>query len=180
MSYATAIITVVLFLVPTITFICYLICFRSTAAPSLQPEHKTETRLSDTTLEFWPNLTYAEAKRQDPRAATAGSCSICLVDYDEKEKEGKDQPLRLLPDCGHLFHAVCLDPWLLQHGTCPLCRSSVMNVAKQMPLADAIPFENLKYFFLFYKQIFSLYSNVRFSILLHINFEILLCDVINF
>ncbi|KAH0463518.1 hypothetical protein IEQ34_008100 [Dendrobium chrysotoxum] len=141
MNYATAtaIIIVVLLVLITITFFCYLVCSHSTAAPPLQPEANTETGLNDTTLESWPTLTYAEAKRQDPRAAAAGSCSLCFVDYNEEE-EGKDQPLRLLPDCGHLFHAVCVDPWLRQHGsTCPLCRSSVMNVATQMSLADGIP-----------------------------------------
>ncbi|KAI0489217.1 hypothetical protein KFK09_029059 [Dendrobium nobile] len=139
MNYAIGIIIVVLFVLTTITFICYLIFSRSSAAPLLQPAQNTETRLNDTTLESLPLLTYAEAKRQDPRAATTDSCSICLGDYNEEEEEGEDLPLKLLPDCGHLYHAECLDSWLLQHRTCPLCRSSVMNVATQTPLADAIP-----------------------------------------
>ncbi|KAJ0624340.1 putative transcription factor C2H2 family [Helianthus annuus] len=38
----------------------------------------------------------------------------CLADY-----KGKDL-LRELPDCGHLFHVKCVDPWLRLNPTCPI------------------------------------------------------------
>ncbi|KAI0507171.1 hypothetical protein KFK09_013292 [Dendrobium nobile] len=137
MSYATVLAFATLFLVSTISLIAYLFCSRSTIPRPLQPEHNIETRLN---CETRPNLTYAEAERQDPRAATAGCCAICLVDFDDEE-EGEDEPLKLLPDCGHLFHAICIDQWLWQHPTCPVCRSSVMAGATAMHLAVEIPFE---------------------------------------
>lgn len=41
-------------------------------------------------------------------------CSICLNVFIE------DEDIRILP-CNHKFHAVCIDPWLLNiSGTCPL------------------------------------------------------------
>ncbi|KXS11687.1 hypothetical protein M427DRAFT_72607 [Gonapodya prolifera JEL478] len=44
-------------------------------------------------------------------------CSVCL---DPLREPGA--MLRRLP-CGHSFHAVCVDEWLvLWHGVCPLCR----------------------------------------------------------
>ncbi|KFY98160.1 hypothetical protein V498_01626 [Pseudogymnoascus sp. VKM F-4517 (FW-2822)] len=43
-------------------------------------------------------------------------CSICLNVFIE------DEDIRILL-CNHKFHAVCIDPWLLNiSGTCPLCR----------------------------------------------------------
>lgn len=46
------------------------------------------------------------------------SCSICLEDFDLKEK------VRVLP-CGHLFHTECILPWLTTRvANCPLCKES--------------------------------------------------------
>jgi len=45
-------------------------------------------------------------------------CSICLNDYEVKDE------LRTLP-CTHFFHSACIDRWLSNHTTCPLCVRSV-------------------------------------------------------
>lgn len=46
-------------------------------------------------------------------------CSICLSEYR------KEDVLRILPHCGHYFHISCVDLWLLQNSTCPVCRISL-------------------------------------------------------
>ncbi|PKU74888.1 Putative RING-H2 finger protein ATL71 [Dendrobium catenatum] len=102
----------VLFLITAITFIIYWLYFRPTAPPPLQPRTGT-----------WPN--YAEAIRQDPRAATTECCVICLENYDDMD-EGEENPVKILPSCGHVFHATSVDLWLQRNPTCPMCRSSVM------------------------------------------------------
>ncbi|KAK7404554.1 hypothetical protein VNO78_05506 [Psophocarpus tetragonolobus] len=43
------------------------------------------------------------------------TCTICL----EQVKRG--ELIRSLP-CLHQFHANCIDPWLRQQGTCPVCK----------------------------------------------------------
>ncbi|KAJ8403848.1 hypothetical protein AAFF_G00347160 [Aldrovandia affinis] len=62
--------------------------------------------------------------RGDVGAAGGPSCSpacaICLEDF----LEGQD--LRIVP-CAHEFHKECVDPWLLQHRTCPLCMHNIMG-----------------------------------------------------
>ena len=33
--------------------------------------------------------------------------------------------IRELPGCAHLFHKACIDNWLVQSPTCPLCRNNI-------------------------------------------------------
>ena len=46
-------------------------------------------------------------------------CAVCLTEFEEMEI------LRLLPKCKHGFHILCVDQWLENHSTCPLCRQKV-------------------------------------------------------
>jgi hypothetical protein len=48
-------------------------------------------------------------------------CAICLVVLAEGDE------LRLLPLCGHGFHAACIDTWLGAHASCPSCRAAVLT-----------------------------------------------------
>ncbi|XP_015876851.2 E3 ubiquitin-protein ligase SDIR1 isoform X2 [Ziziphus jujuba] len=43
------------------------------------------------------------------------TCSVCL------EQVSVGELIRSLP-CLHQFHANCIDPWLRQQGTCPVCK----------------------------------------------------------
>lgn len=51
-------------------------------------------------------------------------CAICLEDF----QDGQD--LRII-SCAHEFHKDCVDPWLLQHRTCPLCMHNIMGAERQ-------------------------------------------------
>ncbi|KAF7824921.1 RING-H2 finger protein ATL7-like [Senna tora] len=51
-------------------------------------------------------------------------CSVCLLDYQPEER------LQQIPACGHTFHMGCIDLWLANHSTCPLCRLSLLPSAK--------------------------------------------------
>ncbi|WOL10398.1 NEP1-interacting protein 1 isoform X1 [Canna indica] len=46
-------------------------------------------------------------------------CAVCLQDFIGGESA------RILPSCKHLFHVVCIDMWLAEHGSCPTCRQEV-------------------------------------------------------
>lgn len=54
------------------------------------------------------------------------SCSICLEDMDVKSKE-EDKKVLWLP-CAHKFHGKCARQWLIEKGTCPICRMKVEQV----------------------------------------------------
>uniref|UniRef100_A0A672G607 RING-type E3 ubiquitin transferase n=1 Tax=Salarias fasciatus TaxID=181472 RepID=A0A672G607_SALFA len=50
-------------------------------------------------------------------------CAICLEEFQD------GQHLRII-SCAHEFHKDCVDPWLLQHRTCPLCMHNIMGEDK--------------------------------------------------
>lgn len=59
-------------------------------------------------------------------------CTICLSDYKVKEV------LRILPRCGHAFHIACIDLWLRQHHTCPVCRISLQVFSEWTHMAGPL------------------------------------------
>ncbi|KAI3882620.1 hypothetical protein MKX03_007564 [Papaver bracteatum] len=51
----------------------------------------------------------------------AQDCIVCL------ERFIKGESCRSLPRCKHFFHASCVDSWLIQVPSCPLCRKIVVT-----------------------------------------------------
>lgn len=58
-------------------------------------------------------LPNAEACSDDTPA-----CAVCLEDFKDGDL------LRILP-CKHELHQACVDPWLAEHSTCPLCKRDI-------------------------------------------------------
>ncbi|KAM8885979.1 RING finger protein 215 isoform 4-T4 [Spinachia spinachia] len=51
------------------------------------------------------------------------NCAVCLEPFNN------NQCLRVLP-CLHEYHRDCVDPWLLLHHTCPLCKRSILGESR--------------------------------------------------
>ncbi|XP_004461367.1 E3 ubiquitin-protein ligase RNF43 isoform X1 [Dasypus novemcinctus] len=52
--------------------------------------------------------------------SSAPVCAVCLEEFSE------GQELRVI-SCLHEFHRTCVDPWLHQHRTCPLCMFNIVE-----------------------------------------------------
>jgi len=76
----------------------------------------------------FPTFLYQE----DANDKEDSQCSVCLCDYEEEEE------LRRLPKCNHKFHITCIDQWLNNNSTCPLCRENLKPDADQAP-GDSAP-----------------------------------------
>ncbi|KAE8777750.1 RING-H2 finger protein ATL67-like [Hordeum vulgare] len=74
----------------------------------------------------------AGCPRGDAADASA-MCVVCLAEYED------DDVLRVLPYCGHDFHVACIDIWLNQHSTCPVCRVSLRNDPGRNHAAPPLP-----------------------------------------
>ncbi|KAF7074241.1 hypothetical protein CFC21_079141 [Triticum aestivum] len=60
-------------------------------------------------------------------------CAICLAEFTRGDE------VRVLPTCGHGFHAACVDVWLLSSSTCPSCRRALVVAAAPSPAATESP-----------------------------------------
>ncbi|XP_066505841.1 RING finger protein 148 [Hoplias malabaricus] len=60
-------------------------------------------------------------RRNDPEVeADENSCAVCIDSF----KRG--DIVTTLP-CSHLFHKTCVEPWLLEHHTCPMCKYDILK-----------------------------------------------------
>ena len=47
-------------------------------------------------------------------------CPVCLAAF------AGDDGVKVVPACGHVFHAACIDQWLAVRNSCPVCRCAVV------------------------------------------------------
>lgn len=86
--------------------------------------------LEPSVVTSFPTVKLGDGGPQRPPAQEESQCTVCLEEYEAKDV------VRVLPACGHAFHAPCIDAWLRQHPTCPVCRASLRakNAARATPL----------------------------------------------
>ncbi|XP_057799584.1 E3 ubiquitin-protein ligase ATL42-like [Salvia miltiorrhiza] len=118
-----AVVLVVLSIMFSLTFLILAyakFCHGTGSGPSdlLQnPNGSVGTRarfsgVDKTTIESLPFFRFSSL-----RGSKEGlECAVCLSRFEDTEL------LRLLPKCRHAFHISCIDTWLENHSSCPLCR----------------------------------------------------------
>ncbi|GLT37946.1 hypothetical protein SLA2020_122260 [Shorea laevis] len=155
-GYGVGVSVGILLLITTITLTSYFCTTRTSPPPSQSTRRRSrltspgdrhgrepsddddphsyvvDVGLEDDVIKSYPTLLYSEANLRK-KDSDATCCSICLADYKSSDK------LRMLPDCNHLFHLKCIDPWLRLHPTCPLCRTSPLPTPLSTPLAEVVP-----------------------------------------
>ncbi|NXQ61786.1 RNF6 ligase, partial [Anthoscopus minutus] len=86
----------------------------------LNEDDDEDDRLRGLTKEQIDNLStrnYGDVHTESDRSKT---CSVCINEYATGNK------LRQLP-CTHEFHIHCIDRWLSENSTCPICRQPVLG-----------------------------------------------------
>lgn len=58
--------------------------------------------------------------------AADGPCSICLDQLFCETTAAGIKPVSRLVNCSHLFHSSCIDSWLQDNKTCPICKKEVI------------------------------------------------------
>ncbi|XP_027364350.1 RING-H2 finger protein ATL70-like [Abrus precatorius] len=140
--YSVGLSLAVILVITAITLISYYCSRRSLQNSQVSATANTSVELDsaltiqvhqgEAVVNSYPVLLYSQAKQHKPdtETVTSSCCSICLADYKDSDW------LKLLPDCGHLFHRDCIDRWLQVNLSCPMCRNSPLPTPlAQVPLA---------------------------------------------
>ncbi|KAH7850155.1 hypothetical protein Vadar_028596 [Vaccinium darrowii] len=120
------------FVVVLAALLCALICvvgliavarcawLRRSSTPNGARSANQNKGLKKKVLQSLPKYTFNEKVGAPASAAVGGGggteCAICLAEYADGDE------IRVLPQCGHGFHVVCIDTWLGSHSSCPSCR----------------------------------------------------------
>ncbi|KAM7009282.1 RING finger protein 150a [Tautogolabrus adspersus] len=97
---------------------------------------RNQRRLGDAAKKAISKLQVRTIKKGDKETESEfDNCAVCIEGYKPNDV------VRILP-CRHLFHKHCVDPWLLDHRTCPMCKMNILK-ALGIPLnpdcTDEVP-----------------------------------------
>lgn len=76
---------------------------------------KVTCGLTDAQIESLPKMKAGDASVNDPR------CAVCCMEFEVNED------VCSLPRCKHAFHGECVEPWLRENKTCPMCKQEVFD-----------------------------------------------------
>ncbi|XP_019713789.1 E3 ubiquitin-protein ligase RNF130 [Hippocampus comes] len=117
---------IVLMIISSAWLIFYFIQkIRYGAAP-----HRGHRRLGDAAKKAIGKLSTRTVKKGDKETdPDFNHCAVCIEAYQLNDV------VRILP-CKHVFHKACVDPWLNEHCTCPMCK---LNILKALGIASGVP-----------------------------------------
>ncbi|XP_053574620.1 E3 ubiquitin-protein ligase RNF130 isoform X1 [Bombina bombina] len=91
---------------------------------------RNQRRLGDAAKKAIGKLTTRTVKKGDKETdPDFDHCAVCIESYKQNDI------VRVLP-CKHVFHKVCVDPWLSEHCTCPMCK---LNILKALGIVANVP-----------------------------------------
>ncbi|KAM4709841.1 RING finger protein 150 [Discoglossus pictus] len=93
---------------------------------------RNQRRLGDAAKKAIGKLQVRTIKKGDKETEPDfDNCAVCIEGYKSNDV------VRILP-CRHLFHKSCVDPWLLDHRTCPMCKMNILKALGIPPNADCL------------------------------------------
>ncbi|CAH2275985.1 E3 ubiquitin- ligase RNF130 isoform X1 [Pelobates cultripes] len=99
---------------------------------------RNQRRLGDAAKKAIGKLTTRTVKKGDKETdPDFDHCAVCIESYKHNDI------VRVLP-CKHVFHKLCVDPWLSEHCTCPMCKLNILKalgIAANVPCTDNVAFD---------------------------------------
>ncbi|XP_053329721.1 E3 ubiquitin-protein ligase RNF128 isoform X1 [Spea bombifrons] len=109
------------FFVVTAATVGYFIFYSARRWRVTRAQNKRQKKLQDEAKKAINQLQLRTIKQGDKVLGPDGdSCAVCIDTYKPNDV------VRILT-CNHFFHKNCIDPWLLEHRTCPMCKCDILK-----------------------------------------------------
>ncbi|XP_063237773.1 E3 ubiquitin-protein ligase goliath-like isoform X2 [Bacillus rossius redtenbacheri] len=109
------------FIVLMVISLAWLVFYYVQRFQYIHAKDRLSKRLSNAAKKALSKIPTKSLKSGDRELQGDGECcAVCIEPYKATDV------LRILP-CGHEFHKTCIDPWLLEHRTCPMCKMDILK-----------------------------------------------------
>lgn len=109
------------FIVLMVISLAWLVFYYIQRFRSLHAKDRLSKRLCSAAKKALSKIPTKNLKTGDREIQGDGDCcAICIETYKVSDT------LRSLP-CRHDFHKNCIDPWLLEHRNCPICKMDILK-----------------------------------------------------
>ncbi|NXL34476.1 RN128 ligase, partial [Glaucidium brasilianum] len=109
------------FFIVTAATMGYFVFYSARRLRIARTESRTRRQLKAKAKKAIGQLQLRTLKQGDKEMGPDGdSCAVCIEQYKPNDV------VRILT-CNHLFHKNCIDPWLLEHRTCPMCKCDILK-----------------------------------------------------
>ncbi|KAI5775161.1 RNF133-like protein [Gulo gulo luscus] len=109
------------FVIVTTATLAYFIFYHIWRLWVARIQNRRWQRLTTDLKKAFGQLQLRVLKEGDAEISPNGdSCVVCFELYKPNDT------VRILT-CKHFFHKNCIDPWILAHGTCPMCKCDILK-----------------------------------------------------
>lgn len=109
------------FFIVTAASITYFVFLSASRLYNLSMHRRTERRLKSEAKKAIGRLQVRTLKRGDEETTSeTHMCAVCIESYKSGE-------VVTVLTCDHIFHKACIEPWLLDRRTCPMCKCDILK-----------------------------------------------------
>ncbi|XP_057689890.1 E3 ubiquitin-protein ligase RNF128-like [Corythoichthys intestinalis] len=128
------------FFIVTAASVAYFLFISANRLYNMRMHRRAERRLKSEAKKAIGHLQTRTLKRDDKETTgdEAYMCAVCIESYKAGE-------VVTVLTCDHIFHKACIEPWLLEKRTCPMCKCDILKAlgveVEKKSLSQASPQE---------------------------------------
>ncbi|XP_051976501.1 E3 ubiquitin-protein ligase RNF128-like [Xyrauchen texanus] len=109
------------FFIVTAAMVGYFIFYYARRLNGLRQQNRKQEKLKAEAKKAIGQLQIRTLRQGDQETGPdADTCAVCIELY-------KPGDVLSILTCNHYFHNSCIEPWLLEHRTCPMCKCDILK-----------------------------------------------------